>query len=148
MNERKEPRVPVFRPNEPGLEKMLGALEAQIMQVLWDRETSQSVQDVRDELARRGKAAAYTTVMTTLGRLYSKGLLARETRGKAYYYLARVNRRDLTQNVTRQVLGGLLSTFTEPAIAYFVEAIEEQDPAQLDALAALVEAKRKERQEP
>jgi predicted transcriptional regulator len=145
MLEKKEPKVPVFRPNEPGLEKMLGALEAQIMQVLWSHEQPQSVGDVRDELARHGKDAAYTTIMTTLGRLFTKGLLTRETRGKAYLYAPRVSRRDLTQNVTRQVISGLLTTFTEPAIAYFVEALEEQDPAKLDALAAVVEAKRKER---
>lgn len=141
----KEPRLPVFRPEEPGLEKMLGALETQVMQVIWEASRPQSVQEVREELAARGKEVAYTTVMTTLGRLYAKGLLDREVHGKAYYYRARVSRRELADSVTRQVLSGLVSSFAEPAIAYFVEALEEQAPDKLDALAQMVERKRAER---
>lgn len=145
MAGKKGPRLPVFRPDEPGLEKMLGALEAQVMQVMWKADRSQSVQQVRDELAERGKDAAYTTIMTTLGRLYTKGLLQRETQGKAYYYSPRVSRQELTDSMARQVLSGLVSTFAEPAIAYFVEALEEQAPEKLDALAELVERRRAER---
>jgi predicted transcriptional regulator len=141
------PRLPVFRPDEPGLEKMLGSLEAQVMQVTWDSRRAQSVQEVRDELAVRGKEAAYTTIMTTLGRLYNKGLLDRETQGKAYFYTPRVSRRELTDNMARQVLSGLVGTFAEPAIAYFVEALEEQAPEKLDALAELVNRKRAQRSE-
>jgi len=112
MAGKKDPRLSVFRPGEPGL---------------------------------RGKDAAYTTIMTTLGRLYTKGLLQRETQGKAYYYLPRVNRQELTNSMARQVLSGLIGTFAEPAIAYFVEALEEQAPEKLDALAELVERRRAER---
>ncbi len=145
MAKDKEPRLPVFRPEEPGLEKMLGALETQVMQVIWEASRPQSVQEVRDELAARGKEVAYTTVMTTLGRLYAKGLLDREVHGKAYHYRARVSRRELTDSVTRHVLSGLIGSFAEPAIAYFVEALEAQAPDKLDALAQMVERKRAER---
>ncbi|HEY3396800.1 MAG TPA: BlaI/MecI/CopY family transcriptional regulator [Armatimonadota bacterium] len=146
MSTEQDPHVQVFRPEQQGLEKMLGALEAQVMQVIWEAPRAQSVQEVRDELAARGKEAAYTTIMTTLGRLFTKGLLQRETHGKAYLYTARVSRGELTDSVTRQVLGGLAGNFAEPAIAYFVEALEAQSPDQLDALAAMVERKRAERQ--
>lgn len=146
MAKEKEPRLPVFRPEEPGLEKMLGTLEAQVMQVMWDATRPQTVQEVRDDLAARGKDAAYTTIMTTMSRLYNKGLLERETQGKAYFYRPRVSRRELTDSVTRQVMSGLVGSFAEPAIAYFVEALEEQAPDKLDALAAMVEKKRAERQ--
>jgi predicted transcriptional regulator len=147
MPERLDPHIPVFRPDEPGLEKMLGSLEAQVMQVIWEAPRSQSVQEVRDELEERGKDAAYTTIMTTLGRLYKKGLLDRETRGKAYYYTARVSRSELTDSMAKQVMSGLVSTFAEPAIAYFVEALEEQAPDKLDTLAEMIDRKRANRTE-
>jgi predicted transcriptional regulator len=147
MAEQFGPHLPVFRPDEPGLEKMLGSLESQVMQVIWDSSSPQSVQEVRDELEARGKDAAYTTIMTTLGRLYKKGLLERETRGKAYFYTARVSRNELTDSMARQVMSGLVSTFAEPAIAYFVEALEEQDPEKLDTLAEMIDRKRANRTE-
>ena len=42
----------------------------------------------------------------------------------------------------KQVVDGLLKTFAEPAISYFVEALSETDPARLDSLAEIIEEKR------
>lgn len=145
MKQDANPNLPVFRPGNEGLQKMLGKLEAQIMEAIWGAEGPVSVEEVREALAATGKEAAYTTIMTTLSRLYTKGLLAREMRGKAYYYVARVNRRELTSNVTKQVIDGLLTTFAEPAMAYFVEALSDEHPDKLDALSELIE-KRKQAQ--
>lgn len=146
MKQEMHQNLPVFRPGNEGLQKMLGKLEAQIMEAVWNAEGPVSVEEVREALAQSGKDAAYTTIMTTLGRLYTKGLLAREMRGKAYLYTARVNRRELTSNVTKQVIDGLMSTFAEPAMAYFVEALSDDDPSKLDALARMIEQKKKDRQ--
>lgn len=143
MDNSSSPSVPVFRPGNEGLQKMLGKLEAQIMEVLWSAEGPVSVDEVREALAQGGKDAAYTTVMTTLSRLFTKGLLGREMRGKAYYYTPRVSRRELTSNVTKQVIDGLLTTFAEPAMAYFVEALSDDHPEKLDALAELIEQRRR-----
>jgi predicted transcriptional regulator len=143
MSEEKKPRVSVFRPGETGLEQSLGQLEASIMDVIWDAEGSVCVEDVRSALAST-KEAAYTTIMTTLDRLYKKGFLSRERRGKAYYYLARVTRAEMGSNVTKQVIDGLLRTFAEPAISYFVEALGDASPDQLDSLAELIARKRAE----
>ena len=101
------------------------------------------VDDVREALSASGKEAAYTTIMTTLSRLYSKGLLAREQHGKAYYYSPRVSRRELTSGMTKQVIDSLLTTFAEPAMAYFVEALGADHPEKLDALADLIQRKKK-----
>ena len=147
MPKQQKPHLTVFRPEEPGLEKMLGTLETQVMLVMWDAPAPRTVQEVRDELEARGKEAAYTTIMTTLGRLYSKGLLRRETQGKAYFYTPQVTRRELTDSMAQQVVSGLVGSFAEPAIAYFVEALEKQAPEKLDALAELLERKRAERAE-
>lgn len=145
MNGQKGPQIPVFRPGKDGLEKTLGTLEAQIMNVVWDANEPICVQDAQEALLSSGKDAAYTTVMTTLSRLYKKGFLARDMRGKAYLYSARVSRDELEDTVTRQVVDGLLATFAEPAMSYFVEALSETDPSKLESLAGLIEKKRSEK---
>jgi predicted transcriptional regulator len=147
MSDKGRPDIPVFRPREDGLEKTLGALEAQIMDVVWSAEEPICVQEVRDELARTGKEAAYTTVMTTLSRLSKKGFLGREMRGKAYYYFATVSEEELGNTVTKQVVDGLMSTFAEPAISYFVEALSEKAPSKLDELADLIEQKKRDEED-
>ena len=145
MKDDKQPNVSVFRPRNEGLEKMLGKLETQVMEAMWEAEGPVCVEEVRDALERGGKSAAYTTIMTTMSRLHSKGLLVREMKGKAYYYSPRVSRRELTTSVTKQVIDGLLTAFAEPAMAYFVEALSDDHPDRLDALADMIQ-KRKQAQ--
>jgi len=111
------------------------------MGVVWDSPAAVCVEDVRSALAT-AKEAAYTTIMTTLDRLYKKGFLSRERRGKAYYYSAKVTRAEMGTNVTKQVIDGLLKTFAEPAISYFVEALGDSDPQKLESLAELIARKR------
>jgi predicted transcriptional regulator len=144
MADPKGPRVSVFRPRKDGLEKTLGALEAQIMDAVWEADGPVCVDDVRRALAAHGKDAAYTTVMTTLGRLFDKGFLTRALCGKAYLYTAQVTRKELSSSVTQQVIDGLLATFAEPAMSYFVEALSESDPEKLEALASIIDRKRAE----
>ncbi len=139
------PEVPIFRPGKDGLEKTLGALEAQVMGAVWSADDDVCVQDVQQALARSGKTAAYTTVMTTLSRLHKKGFLSRDMKGKAYYYRPRVTQDQLSDTVSKQVVDGLLATFAEPAMSYFVEALNAQDPGKLDSLSELIDRKRQEK---
>src|SRR5450756_1107560 len=60
----------------------LGWREREVMTVLWQR-GSASVQQVTHQLST---ALAYTTVMTTLDRLFKKGLVRREKRNRAFVY--------------------------------------------------------------
>lgn len=56
--------------------RVLGDLELRIMNVVWDAEDPLAVREVQRKLVRA--KLAYTTVMTTLDRLFKKGLLARD----------------------------------------------------------------------
>jgi predicted transcriptional regulator len=145
MKEDRSTNLPIFRPGNEGLQKMLGKLEAQVMEAMWASEEPLCVEEVRAALADSGKDAAYTTIMTTMSRLHSKGLLTRDMKGKAYYYSPKVSRRELTSNVTKQVIDGLLTAFAEPTMAYFVEALSDEDPDKLEALASLIQQKRQSR---
>jgi hypothetical protein len=64
----------------------LHALEAEVMDAVWDREEA-SVRAVMDALNERApKPRAYTTYMTILRRLHAKGLLDRRREGKTDHY--------------------------------------------------------------
>ena len=60
-----------------------GALEQQVMVLLWRAGEPLTVADVQEFLVRD---LAYTTVMTVLDRLAKKGLARRERRGRAWCY--------------------------------------------------------------
>jgi len=66
------------------LARGLGRREQEIMKVLWVR-GSASVLEVAQCLSI---ALAYTTVMTTLDRLFKKGLLERRKKNRAFIYSA------------------------------------------------------------
>ena len=60
------------------LQAALGRLEREVMDVVWTPATKHTVRDVQARLPRK---AAYTTVMTTLDRLFKKGLVSRRREG-------------------------------------------------------------------
>jgi len=121
----------------------LGKLERTVMEQAWECGRV-SAGDIYRTFGRR---TAYTTWMTTLDRLFKKGLLAREKQGRAYFYTPRVSREEFERGVAEDVLGGLLEESAggaEPLLACIVEAVSERDRALLDELHRLVEEKRRE----
>lgn len=121
----------------------LGKLERAVMEEAWARGRV-CAGDVHRAF---GESTAYTTLMTTLDRLFKKGLLEREKEGRAYFYTPRVTREEFERGVAEDVLGGLFersSGGAEPLLACIVDAVSEQDRALLDELQRLVEEKRRE----
>jgi len=103
-----------------------------------------SVRDVRRRLEAR-RSIAYTTVMTTLARLAHKGLLHRRKVDGAYLYVPAVSREQLAQAVADSVIDGLLDGFGPAAVARLIERVEREDPERIDALARLIEERRRAR---
>jgi predicted transcriptional regulator len=121
----------------------LGKLERAVMEEVWARGRASA----SDIYRAHGERTAYTTWMTTLDRLYKKGLLDREREGRAYLYTPRVTRDEFERGVAEDVLGGLLERAAggaEPLLACIVEAVGEHDRALLDDLQRLVEEKKRE----
>lgn len=129
----------VTRRNEP-LETLLGPLEQEVMEAMW-RLGDATVRDVHGELAAM-RSIAYTTVMTTMTRLASKGLLQRDTAGLAHRYRPAVSRERYAQSAVGDVLTWLLDRYPEPAAAYLAEAVDDVDGVSLDALREAVERRR------
>ena len=125
--------------------RVLGALEERVMAILWRAKEPMAVRDVSRRL--RGKPAlAYTTVMTTLDRLFKKGLLAREKQGNAFVYRAEMSRDDYRRRIVEETMGVLLEDSADPVLAAFVDAAASVDEANLDRLEQLIaEHKRSKR---
>mgnify|MGYP000352285927 CR=1 FL=1 len=126
-----------FRLDQHGLARLFGELEAKIMTVIWNSEEP-TVQDVVDGL---GKRANYKTVMTVMNRLVEKGFLERRKVSRAFVYLPRFSRDELTAHLSHQVLDGLISDFGPAVLAHFVDVVADGDHRHLTELAALIENK-------
>jgi len=121
----------------------LGHLEITVMEIIWRRGES-SVHDVMGELDRR---LAYTTVMTTVDRLFKKGLLDRRKHERAFLYLPRLSRAEWEHKRAGDFVAGFLAR-SEPArdllVSCLVDAVGEHDEALLDQLEKRIRDKRKE----
>ena len=119
----------------------LGPLEQQLLERLWDCGNA----TVRELLSDGQLKLAYTTVMTTLDRLYKKGLLDRDAEGRAFRYWPRQSRDDMQRAAAVEGIRQLISSDQSSSLplSYLVEAITEHDVELLDKLQDLVEQKRR-----
>ncbi|HWP43682.1 MAG TPA: BlaI/MecI/CopY family transcriptional regulator [Blastocatellia bacterium] len=131
-----------FRPTDRGVKQVLGKLEAEAMNLLW-QQPNQTVLEVEDRLRRR-RDIAHTTVLTTLDRMYRKGYLTREKQGKAFIYAPRYTREEFERGLAQEVLGALLGDLGEPVLSTFVDLVSD-DGTKLDRLEELIRQKRQER---
>ena len=118
----------------------LGALESEMMERIW-RSGETSVRDVHAEFAQ----LAYTTVMTTMDRLYKKGMLQRRKVGKAFLYVAALTEQQYREQLTHHLFGMVLQDGKNSGavLSNFVDAVGEADEKLLDNLDQLVQAKRR-----
>ncbi len=132
-----------FTPAKKGLRKILGDLEADIMEVVWAN-GEVTVREVSDFLKRR-REIAYTTVMTVMTRLADKGLLRKVKQGNAFIYQPVVSKEEFTKSTVKKVISELLGDFTAPVLSQFVDSVDEENPEKMEELARLIEEKRKKK---
>ena len=122
--------------------RQLGPLEDELLRVLWTRGDA-TVRELIDDSAVDG---AYTTIMTTLDRLYKKGLLKRLAEGRAFRYRPAQSEAELHQHLVAAGLKELLSSAAqhEAPISFLVDAISEHDAALLEQLQQAVARKRRD----
>ena len=130
-----------FRSSNPSLAQ-LGPLERRLLQEVWERGSA----TVREVVEGGHLSVACTTVMTTLDRLYKKGVLSRTAEGRAFRYAARVTREELERAAAGDAIRQLLSSSSASGLplSYLVEAVTDHDRELLDQLQQLVEKKRRE----
>lgn len=131
-----------FRPARDLVRSGLGALERQVIDIVWRRRSA----TVRDVLAELSQPAAYTTVMTTLDRLFRKGLVTRTKASRTFVYSAARSSEELEQAIAADIVSDLLSgdiaAPAQPLLSNLVDAIGDRDRELLDELERLVRDKR------
>jgi len=120
----------------------LGPLEQQLLEELWKCNNA----TVRELLDQSDLKLAYTTVMTTLDRLYKKELLDRAPEGRAFRYSPRHTQEELKKAAAGETIRQLLSSSPAASLplSYLVEAVSEHDAGLLDELQQLLDRKRRE----
>ena len=117
----------------------LGPLERRLLAALWTRGSS----TVREILDIGDIKLAYTTVMTTLDRLYKKQLLDRVAEGRAFRYSPRYTQEELEKAAVGETIRQLLVSGAALPLSYLVEAVSEHDASLLDDLQRLLDEKRR-----
>ena len=133
----------IARGANPGQSLALGSLEFELMEILWARGAG----SVRDVVPKLSRPLAYTTVMTTLDRLFKKGLLDRHKSDRAFVYAPSFSRQEWDRRRAGHLVAGFLSgphPSRELLLSCLLEAVGEHDASLLDELEKKIRARRKE----
>ena len=107
------------------------------MDAVWDLDET-SVRAVMDVLnARAPKPRAYTTYMTILGRLHTKGLLDRRREGKTDYYRPVHTRSEYADLRAQAEVAALVDAYGDAALSHFARQVADLDPKRRRALERL-----------
>jgi predicted transcriptional regulator len=107
-------------------------LESEVMDAVWAAGDPVSVREVLDVLnARRSEPLAYTTVMTVMNRLASKGALLRHGQRRSYVYEA------TAADAAGIAVRGVIETYGDAAVVHFVDEARA-DPEVLKRLRSLL----------
>jgi len=121
----------------------LGSLELELMEILWSRGES----SVRGVVTLLSRPLAYTTVMTTLDRLFKKGLLLRRKSDRAFVYSPVFTREEWERKRAGNLVAGFLSG-SHPSrqllLSCLLDAVGEHDASLLDELEKKIRDRRKE----
>jgi predicted transcriptional regulator len=115
------------------LARTLGQREREVMSILCTQESA-SVQQVSERLSSN---LAYTTVMTTLDRLFRKGFLERRKQDRAYIYSAAVTSREIEGQRAAGLVRRFFTDSGEPPevlLSCLVDAVHRYDTTLLDQL--------------
>ncbi|WP_426621888.1 BlaI/MecI/CopY family transcriptional regulator [Microbacterium sp. As-52] len=103
----------------------LGALESQVMNVLWEHGPA-TVREVIDGLPTD---PAYTTIATVLGNLDRKGLLVITRQGRSTRYAAGISRQEHAAGLIDQVLAG-----THDRVSSILQFVDSMPANEIDLL--------------
>lgn len=105
-----------------------GSLEQAVLTVLWDEDGWLAPRQVQERL-NLARPLGYATVTTVLVRLWGKGRLERQKRGRSYAYRARETREQFVARRMDEILGAAADRST--ALAYFAGSLSDDDRAEL-----------------
>ncbi len=141
-----DPDLPVFRHDRHGIRKVLWDLEADIMEIVWERPAEQgtTVREVFEILYER-RRLAYTTVMSTMARLAKKRLLRVDKVEHAYIYYPAISEEELVSLFVGRILDDLLVNFSGVTFERLSQITEPDAAGRIRRLARDIQARREQR---
>ncbi len=127
-----------------GYGRLLGPLEQDIMDLLWDRGEA-SGREVHANIAS-ARQVAVTTVLTVLERLAKKGLVKKVKGDSVFLFRPGYSREEFARAVSQDVFRGIMGISSTGLCASLVDALADADPEELERLSALIESKKRELQ--
>ncbi len=135
----------LFTNEKTGRQHSLGELECAVLEQVW----SQNEVTVNDVMARIQRPLAYTTIMTTLDRLYRKGLLHRRKKGRAFVYAPACTKQEVQRGIARDLVNGISvdPLHSKPyLLSFLIESVDAKDAAILSKLESEIREKRRQLQ--
>jgi predicted transcriptional regulator len=114
--------------------------ELEIMKLVWQR-GAVTVRDVYEDLLAQRKIA-YTTVMTMMGILESKGYLKKSQGDKAYVYKPAQPQSQVVSSMVRDFVNRVFNGSAKPLLVHLAEN-EDLTPEELDEVRSLLKEKKR-----
>jgi predicted transcriptional regulator len=125
------------------LQPVQGELQMQVMAALWRLERA-TVEDVRRALPPRHRGA-YTTVQTTLQRLYERGLLTRTKESYAFVYEPVLSEAEYLSLSIEQTLAGASREARHGALARLIGGLRKDELEDVQRRARKIDKSRRAR---
>ncbi len=120
---------------------MFGSAELHVLEALWEK-GALTGREIYEE-ACRFKELAYTTVLTTVGRMVKKGSIRRKKRDGIYIYEPAWTKLEFERQATSAVIKGIVEVSPSYAVSAFVDILTEYDTDSLDEIMKVIERRRK-----
>lgn len=131
------PRVGSFRLQAEGLDRVLGSIEADVMEHVWAAGGPMTIRAVHEALTRQ-RPLSFNTTVSVVNHLVNKGLLRRERARRGHVVMPTIGREEFLARVSREVAAGLIRDFGELAVTQFLAVLREEDPEALARLQAML----------
>ena len=119
---------------------LLGSLEREVLDLVCETGGG-TVREICNHLSR---PLAYTTVMTTLDRLYKKDLLLRQKEGRGYRYTHRTVGQNDQSRKSANRSGRSNSVSPIPLVSYLLDSVGTYDEELLQELEKKIAARRRQ----
>ena len=110
--------------------------ELEIMKTVWELNRPATVRDVYEALLKQRKVA-YTTVMTMMNILETKGYLKKTQQDKAYVYRPAEAKSKVVRGMVRDFVKRVFNGSAEPLLMHLVEE-EDLTEAEIARIARMV----------
>lgn len=133
----------LFTNAKTGRQHALGELECAVLENVWSLKEA----TVHDVLGRIDRPLAYTTIMTTLDRLYRKGLLVRLKHGRAFVYAPACSKQEVQREIARELVNEISADPLHSKnylLSFLIESVDPEDAEVLAKLEAVIRQKRRQ----